>query len=119
MYIGETTLTSIIKNDENIDWIEIFSINENRSEICLSNNEKFTINKSLEYIINIFKKFEDRYALPPLEDICYKFIAINHTNIQYIDDENIFFKDGLKYTDFYANTMILIDKYQLSFEYPY
>jgi len=117
MYIGINGLDILLNEDKKfINWILASSINDNRSEISLSNGETFTINTSLENVYNIVNK-SNNYALPPLSDIVYRFFAMNENNLLEITDDHITFNDNTKYENFFENSDILVETYELSINY--
>jgi len=117
MYIGISALKEIIEEDsQNLNWIKVEVINDNRSNIELSNGENYTTNNSIFDIFNMIKNY-NVYAMPSLNDIVFSFLAINSENLTSIDDEYLEFNDNMRYENMYENYSIFIDKYELELEW--
>jgi len=115
MYVGIITLMTILEEDSHcIDWFLVESINDNRSEIKLSNGNKFTVNASIRELFNVISKLT-RYSLPPIDDVVFKFVAINRESLLHVNDEHIVFEDTI-YENMYENASILVECYELPFE---
>jgi len=114
MYVGINGLKAILTDSHYIEWFLVESINENKSEISLSNNDTFTLNASIGEIFNMVSELEE-YALPPINDVVFKFAAINPRSILHVDDEHVVF-ESTTFENIYENASILVESYQLPFE---
>jgi len=117
MYIGRVALEELLNEDsECINWLSVDSINDRKSKVELSNGEHFTINASVNELFNMIKESK-HYALPPIDDIVYRFFAINQEKLENVTDEYIVFDNDMECENIYENTSVLLDTYQLSFNY--